>query len=382
MKKITIILVLIYLIPSTLYASEKYINDTYYTFLNYSDIKPQVKEALDNWSLSFSSNYWEIRCSRELGKCIIKTEWIYSRNIEIYTKLDDKIIKTDNYTIDKTELIASKLNLRTYNILRNDTEYLYSYKNEREDFRLYIESGWITVNADKWSIKCEDGTCIINTKWITYWTLNIEFIINGNSYKKIRLKIAKYSYFDLLKPLSKYWFWETLTSEENFEKINLRDIDYAKKNLNYARWEIFVNTIIKDDLRELWLNYKNNIGSKINITSWYRDFKYQQNLYSNYLRRWMQDYSTFAKRSEHHLWTALDFWLWWNDNNYAWLDNNSWKYWFIRSFTKECESKTAIKNEIWHFRWIWKEAAKDFHNKILSNPNYCAITFLRDNYIN
>lgn len=381
MKKIILIIALVYLVPDLLYAKEKYINTTYYTFLNYANIKTQVKENINNWSLSFDSNIWEIRCSSELEKCIIKTFWIYYWNIEIYTRLNWNIVKTDYYKIDKSDLIATETHLRTENIIRNDTEYLYSYKDENENFKDFVKWKWVDISTDKWYIKCEDYICNINTEWIEYWTLNIEFKINGNVYKNTEYRIIKKWNSNLLKPLSKYWYWELLVSEENFNKINLKDIDRAKKNLNYSKWDIYINPIIKDDLWELWLNYKNSIGSKINISSWYRDFKYQKNLYNSYLRRWMQDFSTFAGRSEHHLGTAIDFWLWWNENNYSWLNDNSWKYWFIRSFSKECESKTSIKNEVWHFRWIWKEMALDFHNKNILNPNYCAIDYLRENYI-
>lgn len=75
------------------------------------------------------------------------------------------------------------------------------------------------------------------------------------------------------------------------------------------------------------------------------------------------------------MWTAVDFS--WNQGvtNFNWLVQNSWKYGFIQSFPEWCIQRTWIANEVWHYRWIWKEKASDYYNNAKPKKS-CLIDYL------
>ena len=50
-----------------------------------------------------------------------------------------------------------------------------------------------------------------------------------------------------------------------------------------------------------------------------------------------------------------------NSKEYKWLINNCMKYGFILRYPKGKKRITGINFEPWHFRWIGKEYAKEYH---------------------
>lgn len=185
-------------------------------------------------------------------------------------------------------------------------------------------------------------------------------------------------------PLSKkYSEIEKLDKEVEFTK-NWLDV-LSKLNpglftLN-KKWMVF-NPIVETDLVELAKEYKKDNKISLRITSAYRWFEEQKRLYNNYVKTGRSAYSTYAWTSEHHLWTTFDFGLGWSQAKYKWLEDNSRKYWFLRSYTKECESISGIKPEEWHYRWVWKKLAKEYMDikakqDLEWNKNYCPLSFFR-----
>jgi hypothetical protein len=73
----------------------------------------------------------------------------------------------------------------------------------------------------------------------------------------------------------------------------------------------------------------------------------------------------------------------WNRKWYTWLENNAWKYWFLKSYSKECQNLTWINKEDWHYRWVGKTNAQEFmklKNKVESEKKwniYCPISYFR-----
>lgn len=190
---------------------------------------------------------------------------------------------------------------------------------------------------------------------------------------------TKGSFNYILKPLSQIYKdqWEILkydVSGNNLQDLSKLSWKWVLKN------NIFVDKIIIDDLLDLSKNYKILNKNDITISSWYRSIKKQTELFNMYKKTLWEDQkvSTYPWTSEHHLWTTIDFWLWEKWINYTWLENNSYKYWFVQSYNKNCLDETWITSEKWHFRWIWKTLAEDYKNELSKNNDLCFIDFLRD----
>lgn len=55
---------------------------------------------------------------------------------------------------------------------------------------------------------------------------------------------------------------------------------------------------------------------------------------------------------------------------YAWLDENAYKYGFIRRYPPDKINITGINNEPWHYRYVGKDAAKEMVEKGLCLEEY------------
>ena len=56
---------------------------------------------------------------------------------------------------------------------------------------------------------------------------------------------------------------------------------------------------------------------------------------------------------------------------YSWLDNNAYKYGFIKRYPSSKSYITGINNEPWHYRYVGKEAAT------IKNQNLCLEEYLK-----
>ena len=88
-----------------------------------------------------------------------------------------------------------------------------------------------------------------------------------------------------------------------------------------------------------------------------------------------EDYVAVPGTSEHQLGLSIDI----NadttkcssDKVYQWLDENAYKYGFIKRYPADKTDITGISNEPWHYRYVGKEAAK-----IMKEKNLCLEEYL------
>lgn len=123
----------------------------------------------------------------------------------------------------------------------------------------------------------------------------------------------------------------------------------------------------------------------------YRTLKYQQQIFDNYVNRFMQNSGMSRSQaisatrqtvadpgcSEHHTGLAFDM----NANNpdlafvdtaqYVWLNKHCWEYGFIMRYTDEKEEITGILGEEWHIRYVGLE-----HSLRMRDMNYCLEEYL------
>lgn len=121
---------------------------------------------------------------------------------------------------------------------------------------------------------------------------------------------------------------------------------------------------------------KNN--KNLMVISGYRDLNKQQELYDAELKRTNSTSSTLVAlpgHSEHHTGYAIDFGVYPADGvyknfdgtgDYAWIDQNCYKYGFILRYRTDKASITKIDNEPWHFRYVGQP-----HAYIMQQKNLC-----------
>lgn len=105
-------------------------------------------------------------------------------------------------------------------------------------------------------------------------------------------------------------------------------------------------------------------GIKIIVSSGYRPYDYQVDLFDNYIKRYgekeAKKFSAPPGASQHQLGTAIDFGT--INNAYSntpagkWLEKNAWKYGWSLSYPKDYEEITGYIWECWHYRYIGKKA--------------------------
>lgn len=136
--------------------------------------------------------------------------------------------------------------------------------------------------------------------------------------------------------------------------------------------ELCISCIDKEAYKK-WLIMKNDaaaIGLNISISSGYRSFGYQKDIYNGYVTKDGKDiadtYSARAGHSEHQSSLAFDL----NSidssfiatNEGRWVNENAYLYGFIIRYPKGKEKITGYKYEPWHLRYVGLNLAKKLYN--------------------
>lgn len=124
---------------------------------------------------------------------------------------------------------------------------------------------------------------------------------------------------------------------------------------------------------EAYTNMKNDAlknGFSLRITSGYRSYSVQADLYSNYVNRdgkgAADTYSARAGHSEHQ--SGLCFDLNGTNSNFLqtetgkWVNENAYKYGFILRYPEDKENYTGYNFEAWHFRYVGSDLATKLYN--------------------
>lgn len=126
--------------------------------------------------------------------------------------------------------------------------------------------------------------------------------------------------------------------------------------------------------------YEKTRQKTINIVAGHRDMEKQQSLYDQSIaQNGMEHTSKFVAipgRSEHHTGLALDFSIFYENSRaskeysgrgeYAWINENCYKYGFVQRYKSEKKDITMIEDEPWHFRYVGIP-----HAVIMEENNFC-----------
>ena len=112
------------------------------------------------------------------------------------------------------------------------------------------------------------------------------------------------------------------------------------------------------------------VGLNIYLSSGFRSYSTQKNIYNNYVSRdgkaKADTYSARPGHSEHQ--TGLAFDVNQIDSSFdntpeaIWLSNNCYKYGFILRYPKGKDNETGYMYESWHFRYVGTELAEKLYN--------------------
>ena len=147
--------------------------------------------------------------------------------------------------------------------------------------------------------------------------------------------------------------------------------------------------------------------SNVYVTSAYRSYSYQKNLFENYVKDEMNSglsrdeavqkvltYSAQAGQSEHQTGLCVDLFVrgamtelenfghegknpydtgFAETDVYPWLLENAWKYGFVLRYPEDKVAITGYKYESWHYRFVGLEAAAIMHQTGLCFEEYLDI---------
>ena len=153
---------------------------------------------------------------------------------------------------------------------------------------------------------------------------------------------------------------KTYSLPETYTAPNAEGYGYCTTCLTTETLDAFNN--MKSDAQALGLN--------LYISSGYRSYSYQENLYNNYVaqdgKEEADTYSARPGHSEHQ--TGLAFDLNTIDDSFAytaegkWVAENCYKYGLILRYPKGKETQTGYQYESWHLRYVGKELAEKLYN--------------------
>ena len=171
-------------------------------------------------------------------------------------------------------------------------------------------------------------------------------------------------------------------------KYNYLPSDYIPNNLetinnSYARSGMKLVEEAKNQF-EVMAKAAEKEKLKLIVTSSYRSYEYQENLYNSYVRKEGKEAAdTYSGRpgfSEHQTGLAVDLYNgkedytnFENTEEFNWMQKNAHKYGFILRFPKDKEFLTGYTYESWHYRYVGQQIATYIHDNNLCYEEYYAM---------
>ena len=122
-----------------------------------------------------------------------------------------------------------------------------------------------------------------------------------------------------------------------------------------------------------------NEGLNISITSAYRSYNEQKELYNTYLKlygkSYVDRYVALPGYSEHQTGLAIDLEslecdIFGNSKEYLWIKENAYNYGFIIRYQKGKEKITGYGAEEWHIRYVGEKAAEYIYKNNITFEEY------------
>ena len=166
--------------------------------------------------------------------------------------------------------------------------------------------------------------------------------------------------------------------DENYTPLNLVTIPTTYAWGDYGSQKVTKDTY--DAFLKLW-NASHDNGFYLMVSSSYRTYQKQQEVYDAYRKSQGEDYAdSIAARpgySEHQTGYSLDIFEkgyvqkdFQNSDSYEWLKNNAHKYGFIERYPMDKEEITGYNFESWHYRYVGVDVATYIYNNNITFDEY------------
>lgn len=163
--------------------------------------------------------------------------------------------------------------------------------------------------------------------------------------------------------------------------------DYQPKNLvsisnQYGYGENAIEKEVFNHYLEMYQDAKQE-GLTLIVTSSYRDYDYQEELWNQYKNQqgqeWADSVSARAGQSEHQTGLTMDIATYGsvfndfeNTDEFKWMEKNAYKYGFILRYPKGKEDITGYDYESWHYRYVGVDTATKIHKLGITYDEYYA----------
>jgi LAS superfamily LD-carboxypeptidase LdcB len=154
-------------------------------------------------------------------------------------------------------------------------------------------------------------------------------------------------------------------------------VSVTNSGIRTTKTGLYVRNIMINDLKDMNNALKQD-GIDIAVLSAYRSYQTQQTTYNYWVSynggntNAADQVSARPGHSQHQLGTAVDFTSseigdalgtqFVNTKASNWLKQNAWKYGFVLSFPSGWENETGFNYEPWHYRYIGRTNAQNWHN--------------------
>ena len=288
-----------------------------------------------------------------------------------------------------------------------DEKYEEEYKNikynEKPIFKevlsVFLDKGYkgeeinyIMELSDKNINKLKNTDYIDISNYYTFKNFNVDNISRYNKYKESH---EEYEYKNIVTyvniKLDLPVYTDTVEVKEPdsllvlVNKYNSLPKNYKPTNLvamkgYYEGQDPSLREETKSALEDLQKASKEEIGIRLLPTTAFRDYNFQNTLYTNYKNKdGVEAADTYSARpgySDHQTGLAVDLKnpersnVRLSDSDYEWLHNNAYKYGFIIRFPKGKEFITGYQFENWHIRYVGKDVAKIIYENDLTLEEY------------
>lgn len=250
----------------------------------------------------------------------------------------------------------------------NDTSATVSGEEKEDEATLNKEE---TKTSSEGEIKASSSE---KKKKTSYLTLTDEQIHTGD----LILVSSKYAYdFD--------------ANADSIDLVNIKDAQTFSYPVDKDDFQI--SSRVMDQMDKMIKACDDAVGTdshSMSISSAYRSKEYQQNVWDEAVQtngeEYAKQYVAVPGYSEHHTGLAVDFGITNTDGtagsfsgsqNAEWMDENSWRYGFVRRYPTEKVDITGISNESWHFRFVGVPHAKLMTQKGFVLEEY--LDYLKEN---
>jgi len=328
--------------------------------------------------------------------------FILSTFIIIYLKRPIINIKTTKIEINSSVNLYSLVSTTYGNIITKDYQ-IDTSKLGIKEINILVKTYFKTTNY-KFNIEVVDTTKpVLNSNRVVKTTTNKEINLLKNVYAidnhDENLEVIVVGQYDLKKEGTynlKYYTKDSSNNETYNEFIlivsNTSDIYYITSqgykleliddiayidnliiaNKSYSLPKTYGSSLTNDTLNNFnkMKQDSKKVGLNLIIQSGFRSYNTQVNVYNKWIsldgKEIADTYSARPGHSEHQTGLALDLNL--IDNKFeetpefAWLNDNCYKYGFILRYPKEKQHITGYIYEPWHYRYVGSELAKKLYN--------------------